>query len=137
MKTILINEVQKYPQHNFEKIIGLDPSNLLKKQFLFVRTSESIFCIHKASISFLKASGNYTEIFTSEGKKILSSKTLKYFTKILDGPSFLRTHQSYFINVSHISQINFQSRCNILMDCNAKIPISRSRQSYVISLFQN
>ena len=137
MKTILINEAQKFSHLNFEKRIGLDPQNLLKKQFLFVRTSESIFCIHKSSISFLKASGNYTEIFTSEGKKILSSKTLKYFAKILDGPSFLRTHQSYLINISHISQINFQTRCNIVMDCNAKIPISRARQTYVISLFQN
>lgn len=137
MKTIFINEAQKIPNLNFEKRIGIDPPNLLKKQFLFVRTSESIFCIHKSNISFLKACGNYTEIITSTGKKILSSKTLKYFSELLHGPYFLRTHQSYLINVSHISQINFQSGCNVIMDCKTEIPISRSRQSEVISLFQN
>jgi len=50
-----------------------------------------------ADIYFCKADDNYTEIYL-ENKKILISKTLKYFEEALSEFPFARIHKSYLVN---------------------------------------
>lgn len=137
MKTIQINTTPKITKHIHLVNKEDNSSGLFNKEFLFIRTIDTIFCIVRTDISFLKADGNYTEIHTSDGKKILSSKTLKHFHQILEGTFFLRSHQSYLVNVSHLIKLNIHQGCEMVMDCGSIIPVSKSRQSHILSLFQN
>ena len=61
-------------------------------QILFFKPDEIIFC---------KAESNYTTVFTTT-QKILISKTLKYMEEILPDNIFIRIHQSYIVNKNHI-----------------------------------
>ncbi|MEM9649939.1 MAG: LytTR family DNA-binding domain-containing protein, partial [Bacteroidota bacterium] len=52
-------------------------------------------------IYFCKADDNYTEIYL-EHKKIVVSKTLKYFEDTLKDYAFSRIHKSYLVNVGEV-----------------------------------
>ena len=54
-----------------------------------------------ADILYCKADDNYTEIYL-ENKKLLVSKTLKYFEEALVEYPFARIHKSYLVNVNEV-----------------------------------
>ncbi len=51
-----------------------------------------------------EASGNYTDIFLVDGKKITSSKQIGVFEEMLSPNLFFRVHQSHIINLSKIKK---------------------------------
>ena len=55
-----------------------------------------------ADIYFCKADDNYTEIYL-EKKKIVVSKTLKYFEEALQSYSFARIHKSYLVKRAKVA----------------------------------
>ena len=57
--------------------------------------------LNVADILYCKADDNYTEIYL-ENKKILVSKTLKYFEEALTQFAFARIHKSYLVNVNEV-----------------------------------
>ena len=57
--------------------------------------------LNVADILYCKADDNYTEIYL-ENKKILVSKTLKYFEEALSEFAFARIHKSYVVNVNEV-----------------------------------
>ena len=56
------------------------------------------------NIVHLKAEGNYTHVFTSDGKKKLVSKNLKEFEDMLPPTLFCRIHHSHIVNLNFIKK---------------------------------
>ncbi|MFN4145053.1 MAG: LytR/AlgR family response regulator transcription factor [Runella sp.] len=54
----------------------------------------------------MEGCGNYTYLYTTDGKRYLSSKTLKGYAALLNEATFLRVHKSWIINLEH-----FQGFC--------------------------
>jgi len=63
------------------------------KEFKVVNAHDIIYC---------KANVNYTEIFISDGKKVIVTKTLGKVEEILDYTFFFRCHKSYLVNLNKI-----------------------------------
>jgi DNA-binding LytR/AlgR family response regulator len=83
-------------------------------------------------IIWLKSSRNYTIFLLSDGRKLMSSKTLgKYEKKLPEG--FIRVHRSSIINREYIMQLNRIQRICILKD-GQMIEISERRLRQVILL---
>ena len=61
---------------------------------VFVKISDILYC---------EASSNYTQIFTTE-EKYLVSKTLKEYDDLLSDHNFFRIHNSYLININSIKK---------------------------------
>lgn len=62
--------------------------------------------IPKENVVMITAAGNYSYICLDSGEKILMSKTLKYWEKLLsDCELFRRVHKSYLINKNHVQGI--------------------------------
>lgn len=53
----------------------------------------------------LQSDRNYTLIFLADGRRLLASKTLGSFEKLLPG-SFLRVHRSHLVNLDYISHLD-------------------------------
>ena len=111
-------------------------SRRLTNSCLFIKTSDTIYRIEKASIIYLQAQGNYTFIYTAKGK-LCSSKTLKVYGNLLKDRFFIRPHQSFMINMNHIDQIHYDARNAIIMKSGEHIPISRSKKAALLEAFQN
>jgi DNA-binding LytR/AlgR family response regulator len=83
-------------------------------------------------IIWLKSSRNYTIFLLSDGRKLMSSKTLgKYEKELPEG--FIRVHRSFIVNREYITQLNRIQRNCILRDGQV-IGISERRLRHVILL---
>lgn len=87
------------------------------------------------SIYFCKADDNYTELYF-ENKKLLVSKTLKYFDDLLTDFSFVRIHKSYIVNVSKIVKYKKGKGGSVVLSNGKEIMVSASKKSDLLSYFQ-
>ncbi len=69
---------------------------------LIVNVTEGVYHLPLQQIVRLKASSNYTEIFLSNKKKIVTAKVLKLFASQLEPMGFIRIHRAHLINKEHI-----------------------------------
>ncbi len=83
------------------------------------------------NIIFFRSDNNYTIIHLENGKTILVSKTLKKFEVKLSNKHFIRTHQSYIVNLNKVIQVCNNDGGYLTMNNNEKIPISRSKKNIV------
>ncbi len=93
---------------------------------LIVSVSKSIHLLPLDSIVYLSAESNYCNITMSDGKSILSSKTLKFYETLLIDKGFLRVHSGFLINLNRVSKICKKNGFNIQMDTGKIIPVSLS-----------
>jgi two-component system LytT family response regulator len=86
-------------------------------------------CYRFEQMQFLKAQGNYTELYTGN-KKILISKTLKSMESQLPGSLFFRVHKSYLVNLSYIkAYVNSSDNPHLVLEDDTCIPVSRYKKS--------
>lgn len=85
--------------------------------------------VETKKIKYLEADSNYTILHLSGLNKIVSSRSLGEFEKILDHPTFFRIHKSTIINLNHLKAYSsYQGNFAIIND-NTKLSISRRRIS--------
>ncbi len=87
-----------------------------------------------SEITHLEASSNYTFIHHLE-KTFLASKTLRFYHEQLRDDTFIRTHQSYSVNINYINSIDF-SNSIIMLNDGIEVPISRSRKRQLKDFFK-
>jgi DNA-binding LytR/AlgR family response regulator len=76
-------------------------------------------------ILYLKADNNTTEFYMKDGTITNAFKTLKTFENALPR-NFMRIHQSYIVNTSYVSRINFGKSICALKMVNEHIPFSKT-----------
>lgn len=76
-------------------------------------------------ILVIKGDGNYSNIFTQDGKRFLTCKTLKYFVIMLADYQFIRPSKSALINPDSIQHMDFKSQKSIRLVNGDSISISR------------
>lgn len=102
--------------------------NIVKRQdlktHLCLQSKSEYWHLPLSNILFLKADGNYTEIFLKQ-QKIQAYKVLKIYEKRL--PSyFLRIHKSYIINTSVVQRLHFGKSYVKLWGYVDPIPIGKT-----------
>lgn len=88
-----------------------------------------------ADIYFCKADDNYTEIYL-EKKKIVVSKTLKYFEEALQSYSFARIHKSYLVNVAEVVKYKKGKGGSVVLSNGKELSVSASKKAELLSFFQ-
>jgi two-component system, LytTR family, response regulator len=78
-------------------------------------------------IRYLEADSNYTILHLSGLEKIVSSKALGEFEKILDSPGFVRIHKSTIMNMNFLKSYSSYQGHFAVLDDNTKLSISRRR----------
>ncbi|MDI1255591.1 MAG: LytTR family DNA-binding domain-containing protein [Flavobacterium sp.] len=111
---------------NVEKISGHDLN--IAKGFVAVSSLNKIELLPMADILFCKSDGKYTIFFLVGGKKVMSSRNLGEYSKILDYNYFFRVHHSYIVNLLHIVKIvkNEGYFCEFANGSN--VPVATRRQ---------
>lgn len=75
------------------------------KDSIFLLINSHMKFIKISSIQIINASGDYTEIFTSDPIKGLTSKSMKEWETRLPEKHFVRIHRSNIINLNYITNI--------------------------------
>lgn len=87
-----------------------------------------------ADILYCQADDNYTHIFL-ENKKILVSKTLKYFEDALSDFAFARIHKSYLVNVNEIVKYRKGKGGSVVVSNGKELLVSASRKKELLAYF--
>ena len=78
-------------------------------------------------ILFLKGVINYTEFYLTNGKKVISSFTLKRHEEQIDG--FLRVSKSHLLNPEYIKTVKIEgSDKTVILNNGSRIKVSRRRK---------
>jgi two-component system LytT family response regulator len=59
--------------------------------------------IELIEVMYLEADSNYTTLHLANGKRIIATRNLGEFEKIIENPMFFRIHKTYLVNVKYIS----------------------------------
>jgi hypothetical protein len=73
-----------------------------------------------------EANINYTIFHLVDGSKIIASKSMRQFEKMLTAANFFRIHKSDIINLEHIRSYSRASGGVVVMDDNSELSISRT-----------
>ncbi|MBT8308537.1 MAG: LytTR family DNA-binding domain-containing protein [Maribacter sp.] len=90
--------------------------------------------LNVADILYCKADDNYTEIYL-ENKKILVSKTLKYFEEALSQFPFARIHKSYLVNVNEVVKYKKGKGGSVVISNGKELLVSASKKKDLLAYF--
>ncbi len=88
------------------------------------------------SILRLEAEGNYTRIYLSNGKNLLSTHLLKEYAMSLPEAGFFRVHHSHIINLEYIVYYERGEGGNIVMSDQSIIGLSKRRKKEFLDRFR-
>jgi two-component system LytT family response regulator len=86
------------------------------------------------SITHMEASGSYTAIFLENSKSYMVSRNLKSFEESLTDYSFLRVHNSYLLNLSHVVKYSKKDGYTAFTSNGVSIPIATRKKEIFESL---
>ena len=90
--------------------------------------------LNVSDILYCKADDNYTEIYL-EQKKIVVSKTLKYFEEALSSFAFARIHKSYIVNVNEVVKYKKGKGVSVVVSNGKELLVSASKKKELLSYF--
>jgi two-component system, LytTR family, response regulator len=102
---------------------------------LTVPTPEGFLLLNISDILYCQASGNYTELYLSDNKKIISSYTLGHYDEILTNHNFFRVHRSFLVNIEHIKMYKKGAGGTIIMKNGHEIEVSRRNKDAFLQIF--
>jgi two-component system LytT family response regulator len=93
-----------------------------------IATSDGLVFVSNDEIIRLEAQDQYTSIILTDGRKMMSSRNIKYFEDKLSPRVFFRVHRSYIINVvHHLRAFHRTDGGTVTLSDQAVIPISRRK----------
>ncbi len=97
-----------------------------KDSVLSIHTSIGTEYINENEVICFEAEGTYTYVIC-ENKKILSSKNIGEFDKLLSKSKFFRTHHSYIINIDKIKKFEKGRSGKLIMAHGSEVPVSQRK----------
>jgi two-component system LytT family response regulator len=101
---------------------------------LALPTNHGTFFYTTDEIIRLEGESNYSKFYFTNGKTLLTAKTLKEYEEILSNYNFIRTHKSHLVNKKHIA--NCSTDGTLTMVDSSKVEISRRRKEEVFELLK-
>jgi len=128
--------IEKYNREDFNSKLGLLMEKLSKPDAarrITLKTTEFIYVVPIDSIIFCEADGAYTRFYLTDFRKIMVSKSIGEYEALINDPDFIRTHQSYLVNMKHVTCFDKGLSPSLITLHEHVIPVSTRRKDQVIS----
>lgn len=103
-------------------------------QKLVLSTIDSIHFIQIENILYGKSSNSYTTFYFTNHAPIIVSRNIREFETELSHSHFFRTHQSYLVNLKHISKIDKADGFTLILSDNSRIPTSIRKKKALLQI---
>lgn len=103
---------------------------------IVLKTSDNFYMVDSNDIISVQSDDNYCHFNLKNGERILVSRSIKEYTKVLEENTFYRVHKSYAVNIQHIKRYNRDDNSCIMSD-GSVIPVSYRKKDKLIELFKN
>ena len=125
-------EVKEKENKLQEKVLNSNSRGIEGK--LTLPQQDGFQVLNISEILYCKADDNYTEIYL-ENKKILVSKTLKYFEDALSDFPFARIHKSYLVNVNEVVKYRKGKGGSVVISNGKELLVSASKKKDFLSFY--
>jgi two-component system LytT family response regulator len=129
----LIEAVQKATKvrPSTKEQLELLKSNLKEesRSKIALHTLDQIHIVAFDDIYRLEAQGNYCMIYLADQSKLLVSKTLKEYDRILSEVGFFRTHQSHLVNLKYVKSFVKTEGGYLMLKDKSRIPVAVRKRS--------
>ena len=113
----------------------LEMDNTLTPKRILLHTKNEIEIVNQEDITYLQADSSYCNVYTSNGKRIMVTKTLNALEKLLDTSTFIRIHRSYTANINYISKISTEDGISdVVLQDGSKVPVSRRKKDALLDI---
>lgn len=102
-----------------------------KDRFMYVKSDYKLVRVALDDILYIEGLKDYVRIYLTDGQRIMSLMSMKKLEEYLPRPEFLRTHRSYIVHMTHVTQVD---RLRIVFGTEY-IPISESYKADVQQYF--
>ena len=139
----LIEAVEKVYKSKAKDVFNSKLNRLLEQveenrvHKITLKTMESIHIVETKDIIFCGAEKNYTTFFLVDGRQIIVSKTLREYEALFSPKEFMRTHQSYLVNLNHIVQYDKGDKNYLVMTGAHKVPVAIRKKEQVMQFFKD
>lgn len=108
------------------------PGPNIKKETIYINSSNRIQIIKLSDVIYIQADGNYSRFKLKQGKDILVCHHLKVMENYLKDFDFIRCHRSYLIRLSKIKEIVKNNMTYSILIDKEVIPVSRRKAQELI-----
>ena len=106
-----------------------EPSNIKSNlSFIPIPSISKIEFIKIDEIIYCKADGRYTIFYLKNDNKILATKNLGEYEKLLDNKNFFRIHHTYLVNLDMVESIYKSDGYYCLLNNKTQLPIAKKRK---------
>ncbi|MEM9143777.1 MAG: LytTR family DNA-binding domain-containing protein [Bacteroidota bacterium] len=127
-----VKEVKKRENELENKVLDAKIKGVVGK--ITLPQQDGFHVLNVTDILYCKADDNYTEIHL-EYKKIVVSKTLKYFEEALAKFSFVRIHKSYLVNINEVVKYRKGKGGSVLVSNGKELLVSASKKKELLAYF--
>lgn len=98
-------------------------------------TSSGLMFVKIGDILYCESSGNYTHFFMQDEKKIVVSRQLGEYERLLP-ENFIRIHDKYIINLQYIKEYIKGSGGEVVLENGKELPVASRRKEDFLARFE-
>ncbi len=99
---------------------------------IILSTNDAYHIVSFEDILYCKSKNSSTTFFLNSGEQIITSLSIGSLEQRLEKHSFIRSHQSYIVNMHHILRIHKHNGIELELINHSLIPVSTRRKSVVM-----
>ncbi len=125
-----IEHTQLY--HRIEALLHTAAVGRIERMVL--HTPKGLVFIHTSDIACVESCGNYAFVHLTSGERHLDARNLKEYEEVLPYPAFVRTHQSFIVQVALVRQWLKGESDDLMLSTGMRVPVSRRRREVLLRL---
>lgn len=104
------------------------------KQRILINLRSGMEYVNLSDIVYLESQSNYTKIYLTDSRELLTAKGLKEFEAQLCNPElpFMRVHHSFMVNLQHVSKY-ITANESIVMKDDCEVPLAKSKKDLFLT----
>ncbi len=99
-------------------------------------TTNGLIFVKIADIMYCESSGNYTHFYLVDDKKIVVSRQLGEYERLLPDGDFIRIHDKYIIHLTYIKEYIKGSGGDVVLENGKEIPVATRRKEEFMARFE-
>jgi two-component system, LytTR family, response regulator len=139
----LVAAVQAASKRIEEKQVNKNIFSLLEKATqkpsldkIPLTTTNGLVFVKLTDIQYCESSGNYTNFFVENNKKVVVCRQLGEFERLLPETNFIRIHDKYLINLSYIKAYIKGNGGEVVLDSGIQLPVATRKKETFLAYFE-
>jgi two-component system, LytTR family, response regulator len=124
----------KYTEHIFSLLENVQQKNNTDK--IALPTMQGLQFVKIEQINYCESNGNYTQFYLTDKSKILVSRQLGEYEKLLPTDTFVRIHDKHLINLSCIKEYIKGNGGEVILEDGARLTVAARRKEELLSRFE-